>query len=232
MLRKVKGLILKDYFCAKHFYSCCILMLVSVGSLLLSAEDEGGALITFMPFVFTALMPNMCFSLDKAYRFNSYAATLPVTRRGIVQSKYLLMVINYSVCFIVMSLMFFISTLIHGTVFNIAPIATYFAVAVLIDSVFYACLFRFGIDKGSWFLMFLFIGGIAVVFLYLLFGDLSIVFGSSGFDDFIKNLESFGFMHIFNKLWLPVLIAAGVFFVIGYKVSCVSYHRGLEIDMK
>lgn len=153
----MKGLLYKD-FCMLRRSLWSMLILVAVFCLV--PEDTFFNLGLFF-VIYTGLLPASLLSFDERSKWDKLAPMLPVTRREIVRSKYV---------------MGFYLTLAAGALFFLgraavarvaAPKAAAMAlsataVGLLFQSVLYPFLFRLGVEKGR-----LAMGGVTAVMVFL-----------------------------------------------------------------
>lgn len=141
------GLIKKDFLIIKGNLKLIVVML----SVFLIMTLQGQFDISFIPPFIVIMLFMSTFSYDEYNKWDAYAITLPSGRKNIVKSKYiasLILVLLTTIITILLNCLVgiinnnlefdkFISTLVGGT----------FA-TILIQSVMYPLIFKFGIEKG------------------------------------------------------------------------------------
>ena len=86
----MKGLFLKDLFILRQYGKTFLVVIAAfVIFSMIFAGGAGGSYGVIISFLF-AMLPLITFSYDTASGWNTYAMTLPVGRRSLVSSKYLL----------------------------------------------------------------------------------------------------------------------------------------------
>ena len=142
------GLIKKDLYVLKGYIGTLVLFLLCFSALAIQTPS--------MLFIGLMVLPYMAmtvtFSYDQNANFNSYALTLPITRREIVKEKYMLLIGT-------LFLMFLLTVLLTGTVtyfqtgsvsiMKIASIPFGTFLAMLSISLFqYPIIYKIGLEKG------------------------------------------------------------------------------------
>lgn len=142
------GLIKKDLYVLKGYIGTLLLFLLCFSALAIQTPS--------MLFIGLMVLPYMAmtvtFSYDQNANFNSYALTLPITRREIVKEKYMLLIGA-------LLLMFLLTVLLTGTVtyfqtgsvsiMKIASIPFGTFLAMLSISLFqYPIIYKIGLEKG------------------------------------------------------------------------------------
>lgn len=142
------GLIKKDLYVLKGYIGTLVLFLLCFSALAIQTPS--------MLFIGLMVLPYMAmtvtFSYDQNANFNSYALTLPITRREIVKEKYMLLIGA-------LLLMFLLTVLLTGTVtyfqtgsvsiMKIASIPFGTFLAMLSISLFqYLIIYKIGLEKG------------------------------------------------------------------------------------
>lgn len=223
------------------------LLLISGGILFLS-------IFLFMPAssdfidggeaVYTLLMASLCviffalagtlqqgiFAYDERKKWTDFISSTPLSVKGQVLSKYYFSLLISIATFVYCNLAYGINAVIQGKdsgVMNIAIMI--FTLQIFIRSIEFPFLIRFGSKYGHNYRMI--IGGIIIliVFVYCLFGDMS-VFGT--FEEFMdwftklfkRDLLSDTFL--FTIALVPFIV--GVMYYLSYKISCRLYLKGAE----
>lgn len=142
------GLIKKDLYVLKGYIGTLLLFLLCFSALAIQTPS--------MLFIGLMVLPYMAmtvtFSYDQNANFNSYALTLPITRREIVKEKYMLLIGT-------LFLMFLLTVLLTGivnyfqtgsvSIMKIASIPFGTFLAMLSISLFqYPIIYKIGLEKG------------------------------------------------------------------------------------
>ncbi len=156
------GLVLKDILVLRKAIRIYIAMLVFYLILTLSgAFDE--MMMTGFISLFTMMLPISSFSYDELARWDKFAAALPVSRRGIVGSKYLLAfllgVIAEALIAVTAVILSLIKHAAPGEILLTGLVCV--AIGLLMNSILLPLLFKFGAEKGRLLTM----AVIAVIFL-------------------------------------------------------------------
>ena len=102
----MKGLILKDFINLKKNFKTLGLILVFYAFLAFSTNNPG--FISTMTTVIFAMLTLTTYSYDDYAKWDTYALTLPIGKKHIVQGKYLLLIILSAISFIFSSIALFI----------------------------------------------------------------------------------------------------------------------------
>jgi len=167
----MSGLMMKDLFNLRPMAKTLILMFFIFGIIFIPMGNV--MTVYFLLMTFAALLPMTSLTMDDLAKWDRYALTMPVTRKDIVTSKYLLMIIFFCVSIV-------ISGIIAGFSYYLMPQnATPLWFIVLVGSLglFYGALlfpllYKFGSEKARY-MMFVLMAviGILLVGWFALFGE-------------------------------------------------------------
>ena len=167
----MSGLMMKDLFNLRPMAKTLILMFFIFGIIFIPMGNV--MTVYFLLMIFAALLPMTSLTMDDLAKWDRYALTMPVTRKDIVTSKYLLMIIFFCVSIV-------ISGIIAGVSYYLMPQnATPLWLIVLVGSLglFYGALlfpllYKFGSEKARY-MMFVLMAviGILLVGWFALFGE-------------------------------------------------------------
>ncbi len=188
------------------------------------------AMICCLIFVLTGVEQQSIFAADERKKWADYISTTPVSVKGQVLSKYYFSLLISIATLIYCNLAFRINAVIQGQDCGAMTIViSLFVFQLCLRSVEFPFLIRFGSKFGNNLRM---VGGLALLFLvfvYLLFGDLSI-FGT--FDDFLAWFTKLMSGEVFsNTVQILVALApafAAVLYYLSYQLSCRWYLKGCE----
>jgi len=158
----VIGLVLKDLLVLRKTAKLYIAML-SFYLVLALAGVFSHAMLTGFVALFTMMLPISSFAYDELARWDKYAAALPVRRRGIVGSKYLLALLLGAIA----GALILISSGLFWLLKDTAPGEVLLtglacvAAGLLMNSILLPLLFKFGAEKGRLLTM----AVLAVIFL-------------------------------------------------------------------
>lgn len=156
------GLVLKDLLVLRKTAKLYIAML-SFYLVLALAGVFSHAMLTGFVALFTMMLPISSFAYDELARWDKYAAALPVSRRGIVGSKYLLALLLGAIA----GALILISSGLFWLLKDTAPGEVLLtglacvAAGLLMNSILLPLLFKFGAEKGRLLTM----AVLAVIFL-------------------------------------------------------------------
>lgn len=139
------GLILKDLYNLKKQTKTYLILLIFY--YILGIANEDFTMVGSMVALLAAMAPITAMAYDERSKWDKYALTMPISRVNIVASKYLLSIIFLLIAFIstmLFSLLFSSLPLSEGVLVNLATLST----GVLIVSVVFPILFKFGVEKG------------------------------------------------------------------------------------
>ena len=142
------GLIKKDLYVLKGYIGTLLLFLLCFSALAIQTPS--------MLFIGLMVLPYMAmtvtFSYDQNANFNSYALTLPITRREIVKEKYMLLIGALLLMFLLTVLLTGIVTYFQTgsvSIMKIASIPFGTFLAMLSISLFqYPIIYKIGLEKG------------------------------------------------------------------------------------
>ncbi len=142
------GLIKKDLYVLKGYIGTLLLFLLCFSALAIQTPS--------MLFIGLMVLPYMAmtvtFSYDQNANFNSYALTLPITRREIVKEKYMLLIGTLFLMFLLTVLLTGIVTYFQTGNVHIMKIASIpfgtFLTMLSISLFQYPIIYKIGLEKG------------------------------------------------------------------------------------
>lgn len=145
----MKSLILKDLYNISHNSKAMILILIIMGAFFIPMSGPVGyvAISTML----CSMMVVTTFSFDDTVKWNRYALVMPVTRKDVVISKYIVLLL-FSLCGLVIGIIvaFGAETFTN----NIIALETLFSgivslgVALIFGSIIIPLLFKYGAEKA------------------------------------------------------------------------------------
>jgi len=167
----ISGLMLKDLLNLRPMTKTLVVMFLIFGVIFIPMGNV--MTVYFLLMIFAALLPMTSLSMDDMAKWDRYALTMPVTRKDIVRSKYLMTIMFFGVSIV-------ISGIIAAVSYYLMPeTATPFWFIVLVGALglFYGLLlfpllYKFGSEKARY-LMFVLMAviGILLVGWFALFGE-------------------------------------------------------------
>ena len=214
----MKGLIIKDLLNLSSYKTTLFLILIfcSIGMIGTDAVNAAPIFITVM----IGMIVLSTFNYDEASHAEKYILALPLTRKEIVMSKYILAIVAN----ILGSIVGILLTIIIVNIMNVirpddlirlnyesllvTAIGGIFGVA-LIQAIQIPSVYRFGAEKGR-IQMFL-----LIFLLVLMIAGVGFLITKMGFDINIKEIN-----HFMNRFSIPILILVSAFlYYISYKIS-------------
>ncbi|HEY5556892.1 ABC-2 transporter permease [Acetobacterium sp.] len=161
----MKGLILKDLLNLKGtFKTLGVMMLLFTVIFIPAGNDFVFGIIIIM----LAMMVITTISYDDLAKWDTYALTMPVTRKEMVLSKYLVLGILTISGAILSLIVGIIGTMIVGRSFSmeiLAIIGVVLLIALVFGSVMLPLIYKFGAEKARLMLMLCFLIPMGIIFL-------------------------------------------------------------------
>lgn len=202
------GLIKKDLLTIKG--NLKIILIIFGVFVLMSIQGKTD--ISFILPLICIMMFMSTFSYDEFNNWNAYAITLPNGRSNVVKSKYLatliLVLISSVITTIITIIISYISSSLDIEKILSTMIGSIFSV-ILIESLMYPLIFKFGIEKGR---IGLFVGVFAITALLGLILPSIDMSNLKGIEEFMENY----FIYI-----IPILMA--LMLIISYQISKKIY---------
>lgn len=213
----MKGLLRKDLYTLKNTFG--ILSAFMLIYALIGYVDNNASMLVAVVAVVAMMLPANSISYDEFYHWDCYVLTMPVSRKMVVQSKYVLCVLLS--CF--MLLVGVVFTMLLGGSFIDAFFGTW-CVAVLsliISALALPCMFKWGAQRGR--LILVLICGAAGAVLGVIF--ISVSFGNWGSLTILQILGEMQYSEVFAAGALIAgmfLLTAGIT-AISYRIACGVY---------
>ena len=143
----MKALIKKDLFLMKSNLKLIGVMLVVFFLMALQGTYD----LSFLPAMISVMLFISTFSYDEYNKWDAYAITLPNGRKNVVKSKYIATLILSIICIIVTIILNVIVGYMNKSINFEEMISTMsgclFAI-IIIQSILYPIIFKYGIEKG------------------------------------------------------------------------------------
>ena len=169
----MKGLLLKDIYNLKRLGKQYVI--TCAGMMVWSGFMKNYSFFSMMIMLSGVMSVISSFSFDEAVHFEKYALTLPVTKKNLVQSKYVLLLVFLAGAFVIGTLgSLLMSLVLEGRVDELteqlvstASVACLFLLAF---SIMIPAIFKLGVEKGRMLLVVIYMGIFAFVWggIYLL----------------------------------------------------------------
>lgn len=168
----MKGLLLKDLTVLKPNLKLYAIIIAFYFFAFMSGDNI--AMLYSMVTVLAVTSPMTSLAYDERSKFDRLAATMPVTRKEIVISKYML----FSILTVGSSTICFISSSFNKNVSfeeNIFTLLTVLSVALIFQSVLLPVIYKFGIEKGRIvFFILLFVPTLVIILFSVLSANINI----------------------------------------------------------
>lgn len=206
----MKGIMLKDFY--SLLYNNRVYLLMMGAFIFCSAVNDFSSTPIYMLLnylmIYTGVLPCNIMENDEKDEWNKYEYSLPISRRKIVASKYILgLIISLTAVLIVLP----VNSLVQGfSVTRFTMLSASFFIGLVLASVMLICTYKFGSQKGRMILIF------AILLVSIPFG---ILLGVESLDKAVTNLifESSSVMAGIAVFAIAILIYA-FSFVISCKI--------------
>jgi len=162
----MKGLIIKDMFALRKQGK--MMLMIGVFYIAFSVFTKNISMLSAMTAVICSMMPITTMSYDEFCKWDRYALAMPVSGRTIVLSKYILGGILTLAGFLTVSAASIAVVAITGEMQIGEAIFISFVVSIAslgLQAILLPILFKFGVEKGRFILLPLFLVPMAAVFL-------------------------------------------------------------------
>lgn len=181
-------------------------------------------------FLITGSLQQGIFSADENQKWSSYIVSTPVSIKGQVLSKYYFSLLISIATLIFCAFFYGINAVIQGMDSGVMSIAVMmFILQTFMRAVEFPFLIRFGSKTGNNYRLVVFFCAFFIIFVYLLFGDLSVFGTFDGFMNWITKLIS---GQTFSDAVLVVIavipFATGILYYFSYRLSCRLYMKGVQ----
>ncbi|MGV8905305.1 MAG: ABC-2 transporter permease [Acetobacterium sp.] len=161
----MKGLILKDLLNLKGTFKTLGVMMLLFTVIFI---PQGNNFIFGIIIIMLAMMVITTISYDDLAKWDTYALTMPVTRKEMVLSKYLVLGILTISGAILSLIIGIIGTMIMGKSFSmeiLAIIGVVFLIALVFGSLMLPLIYKFGAEKARLMLILCFLIPMGIIFL-------------------------------------------------------------------
>jgi ABC-2 type transport system permease protein len=144
------GLIIKDLLNLKKQGKIYLLLVVFYFAM--GLVNENTSMFTSMMTMVAVLIPLTAMAYDERSKWDRYALTMPISRKNMVMSRYLLGLIFLIVAFVLSMLVNMVISNMK-TAENTLVVLGGFSTGLMLMSVIFPLLFKFGVEKGRIFMM-------------------------------------------------------------------------------
>ena len=149
------SLVLKDLLNLRSYFKTIIIFIVFYGFINYSMDDS--SFLAGMVILLFTMMPISSFTYDQQAKWNVFGQSLPVTRKEIVLSKYILSGIFLFVGFAVSVVMSVLISMVKSTIIEWENLfisnASIVAVAIVLLSILIPLIYKFGVEKSRFMMM-------------------------------------------------------------------------------
>ena len=159
----MKGLILKDILNLKRHSKYYMILMGFYFILGVASEDF--VMFGSMIIVFSAILPITAISYDEKNNWDSYALTMPIARTDLIISRYILGMIFLTLSFLITVIL----TIAFGSgAFkeSILESLAILAVGIILMSVIFPVIFKYGVEKGRNFMMMVLLAPTGAIILF------------------------------------------------------------------
>jgi len=145
----MKGLILKDLINLKKSMKTLGIMLIAFAVLYIPMGNE--SFLSGMVVLMFAMMVITTMSYDDMAKWDTYALTMPISRKEVVLSKYLLLLMLDLTGVVLALVLAFVGSFFTGTAITVETLMSIFIVlmiAVIFGSVLIPMIYKFGTEKA------------------------------------------------------------------------------------
>ncbi len=145
----MKGLILKDIIMTWKY--CKAFMVIVAAFLVGSVFVQGYSFYNLYPMVIAGIVPYTLFAYEERCKWSAYCTTLPVTRRQIVSSKFLLSLICIATVTVLTVIALMIGMYENGDVDTkeiLSVICLLLAIGFISPSIMMPFVFKFSVEKA------------------------------------------------------------------------------------
>lgn len=214
----MKGLIIKDLCVLKNQMKTLLLVLVFF--IIFSIINNDATFILFLIPFYMIMILITTFNYDEFNKWDSYCNSLPLSRKEIVKSKYILFnATSLSVLILGILASFIIPNFIENTTFEslFASIIGVFFGICLVISLLIPFYYKFGSSKGR-------------IMLFLCIVILALIIGMITSLDIFNNIELINLINSLNNLSLGMItllliVLIVIIMVISYYISVKIYNN-------
>lgn len=168
----MKGLLIKDILgLRRYFFSFAVICLAF---LILSVLMKTAMFVSSILAVLFLMMPLTVFSYDESAKWDAYGLTLPVSRKQIVLSRYVLTLLMLAVGSLIGAVFTYGITLLPGVeetsqgMLEVIPVIC--GMGLIILAVVFPLIYKFGAEKGRYLMIAVFL---LLMIVTLLFNQIS-----------------------------------------------------------
>lgn len=156
------GLILKDLLNLKK--QAKVYLILVIFYFVYGAVFESSSMFSSMMTMIAVMIPLTAMSYDERSKWDRYALTMPISRKVIVASRYLLGMIFIAAAFVLSVLVNMVFSKMYSIESILISLASLSA-GITVMSVIFPLLFKYGVEKGRILMMLVFFTPIAILMM-------------------------------------------------------------------
>lgn len=197
----MKGLLLKDLVNLKQQTKIYIIVIVIWLAIALTSKD--GAFLGGMICVLSVMLPITTLSYDEKAKWDKYVLSMPVSRKQVVASKYILaLALSFIGCFISFAFNLFIT---KDASQSMRMSLMFWAFSIVAFCVILPLIYKFGVEKGRAMILIVFL---APTVLVIMLSKLNIPLPSK---EFLYNIKFIIPVFIIAALVLSCYVSTRIF---------------------
>lgn len=231
----IKGFLYKDLMVFKWDIAAIVItllfcVLISIVGIATGVENEAFVMLAIALGLMMMMITKMLFpdviKHDERHSIHNFSVSAPCSKRGYVLSKYIVLFLVYVFTLVLIIGINLFLSFISGsfTADFVKPLIAIFAWYLAITAIQLPLIFLFsskyyssvlGLSAGIFFL---------VLFVYILFGDISFFLR----EDFMRRLMKFLQSDVMSYISYIALAVAVILYVISYFISIPAFSKGVE----
>lgn len=156
------GLILKDLLNLKK--QAKVYLILVIFYFVLAIFNENSSMFSSMMTMIAVMIPLTAMSYDERSKWDRYALTMPISRKVIVASRYLLGMIFIAAAFVLSVLVNMVFSKMYSIESILISLASLSA-GITVMSVIFPLLFKYGVEKGRILMMLVLFTPIAILMM-------------------------------------------------------------------
>lgn len=149
----MKGLILKDIVNLKQ--QAKVYLLIIAIWIVIGISSKDGGFFGMLICVLTTFLPITALAYDEKAKWDKYSLTMPVSKKEVVLSKYVLALAASVVGFMI-SLVFNV-VISKAFVESLSASAVYWGISIVVFSIVLPLMYKFGVEKGRMLILVVFL---------------------------------------------------------------------------
>lgn len=153
----MKGLVLKDFYNLKPSFLILGIALIFLGIMSVDKGENFAGAISVVLVMLPLIIATNTFGLDEKVKWESYAMTMPITRKDIIKGRYITLIISVIIITIFIAIVNIFIQILGGTMnFSeiIETVLLCLSVGIVFSAIMLAIVCKFGLEKMRIVLMF------------------------------------------------------------------------------